>query len=190
MNTKEQGQPGKFNEVHAKRFDKFCNAHYHKLLAYVRKSVFKGSENFYGHCPEDVLNQAFTSAAAFIADRPDKIDELLQSEKGFDNYIYKVILKKSRDIFCDLCRFDVKKRIATGQAAKELLSESYSEHGFELVEKRNLLDGMNRSMRALLRMMEEGKTVREIMKALDMVSVRQYYKARATLLEDLERLGQ
>jgi hypothetical protein len=49
---------------------------------------------------------------------------------------------------------------------------------------------MNRSMRALLRMMEEGKTVREIMKALDMVSVRQYYKARATLLEDLERLGQ
>lgn len=178
----EQSKPGQIE------FNQFASRHYLRLLSYVRKSVFKGSDNFFGHTPEDVLNQAFVAAATFLEEKPDKVQELLESEKGFENYFYTIILRKSKDIFCDLCRFDVKRRAAIGEGMRQLVSEGYSEQGFEMVEKRNMMDGLNRSMKALLRMLEEGVTVRQIIETLDMTSVRQYYKARATLLEDIERL--
>lgn len=169
----------------------FAAKHYPRLLALVRQRVFKGSENFYGHSPDDVLGQAFVSAAAFVQDRPEKVQQLLQAgPQAFERYMYTVVLRRSRDIFCDLCRFDVKRRQAVAAAAHDMVKdrESYSEHGFELVEKREMVDQLNRTLRAMLRMMEEGATVREIMDALGIRSMRQFYKAKMTLLDDIERL--
>jgi hypothetical protein len=192
MTTKEQssGPDAAPRAPGEKELEQFATKHYGKLLVQVRKTVFKGSDNFFGHSPEDVLGQAFVGAAAFVKDRPEKVQELLEAgPKAFERYLYTVVSRRARDIFCDLCRFDVKRRHAVSVAAHDLISDSYREQGFELVEKRQMQDQLNRTMRAMLRMIEEGTSVREIMQTLGITSVRQFYKAKATLLEDLGKLS-
>jgi hypothetical protein len=172
-------------------FDDFVRSHYQGLLGYISSVVFGKKESVYGYGPDDILHGALEKAILFFQKNPDKANQIMEGgTKKFNSYLYATVKANSRQFLFDLYRYDEKRKQQVIETIKSGADLLYVDWQFEKIDDTQVIDQLCPSQRALIRMMKDQMTVREIMQRFDMTSARQFYKAKAILLHDIARLSE
>jgi hypothetical protein len=168
----------------------FTVSHYQGLLSYIGNVVFRKKEALYGYGPDDILHGSLEKAILFFQKNPDKANAIMRGgKKKFESYLYATVKANSKQFLFDLYRYDEKRRQQIVETMKSDIDLLYVDWQFEKIDDTELIDKLCPSYRALIRMMREQMTVREIMQKFGMTSVRQFYRARANMLDDIEKLS-
>lgn len=171
--------------------NEFASSHYSSLLSYISRVVFGKKESVYGYGPDDILHGALEKAISFFQKNPDKANQIMEGgTKKFNSYLYATVKANSRQFLFDLYRYDEKRKQQVIETIKSETDPLYVDWQFEKIDDTQVIDQLCPSQRALIRMMKDQMTVREIMQRFDMTSARQFYKAKAILLHDIARLSE
>ena len=188
-NTKKQ-ESSPFSKVE-QMFNDFVRSHYQGLLGYISSVVFRKKETLYGYGPDDILHGSLEKAISFFQKNPEKADSIMVAgKKKFDSYLYATVKNNSKQFVFDLYRYDEKRKTQIIETIKVDSDLLYTDWEFEKIDDTEVIDKLCPSQRAIVRMMKDQMTVREIMEKFDMTSARQFYKAKANLLQDIARLSE
>lgn len=112
------------------------------------------------------------------------------SQAELNDYLYKTIMNNSRETFIDILRREVKQERDLFEDSDNIFNVGVEETGYMLVDKRSREDGLDKNLTAMLKMIEEGATIREVRERFNMGSMRQFYTAKQNLIKDLKDMGE
>jgi hypothetical protein len=184
---RSNGRKEDIRESLFKQINLAIEKNYGDVLSYIKICVMKNSPVVFEYTAEDYLNEAVAAYLTYIETR---VEDVLQYT-DFYRYIGFILKSRSKQVFRDRAKsFKVSKKhfaVVKTTFYDEDISNLHS-HDFEAIEMRALQDALSPSFKAVKRMLEDGRTVREIMATFDMSS-RQFYDMKENLRRELKEMG-